>query len=141
MENTNFINLEINEEEVYFGNSILINENRILSHSILAKEVARKIKSFDHFIYLWGHKHGYYLPPKHSLTWSFIAQILTGKKKLLKIQTVGRSIDIPKMRGLRVNELYRSLYKVNNLGDYFPDFANTDTIPRNYFFDVKSKGF
>lgn len=36
--------------------------------NVLAKDIARKIKSLDHFVYLWGHKHNYYLPPKHSLT-------------------------------------------------------------------------
>ena len=52
--------------------------NNLSEHSIslTAKMVARKISSFDHFIYLWGTKANYYLPPKHCLTWRFISQVL-----------------------------------------------------------------
>lgn len=109
--------------------------NRLI-RNILAKDVARKIKSFDHFIYLWGHKHNFYLPPKHFLTWRFVTQVLSGEKKLLKNSDVGRSIEIPKMRGLKVNELYHSMKQTNGLHYFFPDMGPTDTIPRTYFFDV-----
>lgn len=111
-------------------------QNNRLVRNILAKDIARKIKSFDHFIYLWGHKHNYYLPPKHFLTWRFVTQVLRGEKKLLKNSDVGKSIDIPKMRGLKVNDLYHSMKMTNGLHHFFPDMGPTDTIPRTYFFDV-----
>ena len=52
---------------------------------VRAKDIARKIKSFDHFLYVWGHNGGYYLPPKSVFTWHYISQILAREKRLLKV--------------------------------------------------------
>jgi len=51
---------------------------------VKAKEIARKIKSFDHFIYVWGQKGQYYLPPKNVITWHYVSQILAQEKNFLK---------------------------------------------------------
>lgn len=140
--------MEFNDHNEFDYDEINVHKNRNFemdgnfenknNRNMLAKDIARKIKSFEHFIYLWGHKNNYYLPPKHVLTWRFVSQVLTGEKKLLKNSDVGRSIDIPKMRGIRVNQLFESLKSVNEFHSFFPDMAKTDSIPRNYFFDVKS---
>lgn len=63
---------------------------------IRAIEVAKKIKSLDHFAYVWGTKAQYYLPPTKYLTWHFVSQILAKEKKLLKLNEIGGLIDFPK---------------------------------------------
>lgn len=104
--------------------------------SVPTKEIARRIKSFDHFVYLWGHKANYFLPPKHSLTWHFISQILSGNKKLLKNDIVGRCIDMPKVRGYRIKDIYSEFCKRCDINNYLPNISETDCIPRNYFFNA-----
>ena len=101
-----------------------------------AKDIARKLKSFDHFVYVWGERGRYYLPPKSCITWHYISQILSKEKRLLKLDSVGHQIDIPKVRGSVVNDMFHQVKRSNNLAQYFPDFTDTQNIPRNYFFNV-----
>jgi len=103
---------------------------------VKAKEIARKIKSFDHFIYVWGQKGQYYLPPKNVITWHYVSQILAQEKKLLKMEEVGSSLEVPKVRGTVVNEMFRKVKMENGLHLYFPDFTDTQNVPRDYFFNV-----
>lgn len=105
------------------------------------KEIARRIKSFDHFVYIWGHKANFYLPPRHALTWHFISQVLAGHKKLLKNEIVGQCIEMPKVRGYRIKEIHSTFVKECPINEYLPDFGDTDCIPRNYFFNVIKLGF
>ena len=104
--------------------------------AIKAKEVARKIKSFDHFAYIWGEKAGFYLPPKKSITWHFISQILADEKKLVKMASVGNPIELPKVKGLFVQDLFWKYKDVKDLDKYFPDVSEGHRVPRNYFFNV-----
>ena len=103
---------------------------------IKAKDIARKLKSFDHFIYVWGEKGRYYLPPKNTLTWHYISQILAKEKRLLKLDEVGHQIEVPKVRGKVVNEMFDEVKHVNGLHFYFPDFSESHSVPRDYFFNV-----
>lgn len=103
---------------------------------VKAKEVARKIRSFDHFVYLWGEKAKYYLPPKKYITWHYISQILAREKKLLKIEQVGNPIELPKVKGFFINDLWLKYKEINSLEVYFPDMGSGQHIPRNYFFNV-----
>jgi hypothetical protein len=108
--------------------------------TIKAKEVARKIQSVDHFAHIWGEKGGFYLPPKKFLTWEFIAQVLSGAKKLVRVQQVGYPVELPKVKGLYVQELYWHYCDEHSLRDYFPDMGESHRVPRTYFFNVSSKG-
>lgn len=105
-----------------------------------AGDVARKLRSFDHFIYLYGQKAGYYLPPKHALTWSFVAQILAGEKMLLKASDVGPILSLPKSRGILIQDLWQMYREVKGLHRFFPDMSKESRIPRDYFFNVVSSG-
>ena len=103
---------------------------------IKAKDVARKIRSFDHFAYVWGEKAGYYLPPKKYITWRFVAQLLANEKQLVKMEQIGNPVELPKVIGVYVDELYYKYQQSNDLHSYFPDLGNAHRIPRNYFFNV-----
>ena len=115
------------EQDVNIGQ-----DNRVLK----AKEVAQKIKSFDHFAYLWGVKAGYYLPPKRSLTWRFVAQVLSGQKRLLKVSEVGYPIEMPKFKGQHVDNIWQQFKDTNQLHSYLPDVTGNAPIPRTYFYNV-----
>lgn len=104
---------------------------------VKAKDVARKIKSFDHFLYVWGHTGGYYMPPKSVFTWHYISQLLAREKKLLKVEQVGHTLEVPKVRGAVVNDIYNREKYNHGLSAYFPDFTDTQNVPRDYFFNVK----
>ena len=101
------------------------------------REVARKIRSIEHFMFLWGTKGGHYLPPKKSITWVFIRQILTGKKRLLLSRDIGEVIDLPKVRGIIIRDLWNTLSERNSFSSFFPDITKGRTIPRRYFFNVR----
>lgn len=103
---------------------------------VKATEIARKIKSFDHFIYVWGYKAGYYLPPKNVLTWHYISQVLAHEKHLLKVERVGHEFEVPKARGSVVNDIFHRIKDTNGLHYYFPDLTETQNVPHNYFFNV-----
>ena len=105
--------------------------------ALKASEVARKIKSFDHFLFVWGTKAGYYLPQKNCLTWHYVAQVLAGEKRLLRVDQVGHVQELPKARGVLVNELWEHCKSINELHCYFPDVTPRSQIPRTYFYNVK----
>ena len=104
---------------------------------VRAKDIARKVKSFDHFIYIWGSKGKYYLPPKSVLTWHYISQILAKEKRLLKLEQVGYQIEIPKVKGTLVNDMFHEVKDHNGLHYYFPDLSENQNVPRDYFFNVR----
>ena len=104
--------------------------------SVKAGDVARKLKSFDHFIYLYGQKAGYYLPPKHVMSWTYISQILSEEKILLRSVDVGSLLVLPKCRGLAIQDVWKKYKDVNHLHKYFPDTSDAGRIPRDYFFNV-----
>ncbi len=92
-------------------------------------------------MYVWGHKGGYYMPPKSVLSWHYISQIMAREKRLLKAEQVGHSLDIPKIRGTVVNEMYHSIKTEAGLSLYFPDLTDTQNVPRDYFFNVSLNRF
>jgi len=102
-----------------------------------AKEIARKIKSFDHFIHVWGDKARYYLPPKRCLTWHYISQILCKEKRLLKIDQVGHEVEIPKVKGSVLDSMWQKAKDLNGMHEYFPDIHKSSHVPRKYFFNVR----
>ena len=103
---------------------------------VKAKDIARKIKSFEHFTYLWGEKARYYLPPKRCMTWHYISQILCNEKKLLKLDQVGHIIELPKMQGSLIKNMWNECKNRNGLHTYFPDIHEGQQVPRQYFFNV-----
>jgi hypothetical protein len=108
--------------------------------TIIAKEVARKIKSFEHFMYVWGEKARYYLPPKSALSWGYIAKILSGEKRLLKLDLVGYQIDLPRAKGFHVRTVWERCKGVNGIGKCLPEVSDAKHIPRKYFYNVELEG-
>ena len=113
-----------------------IYSDNIQTIKVFIKQVARQLKSFDHFIFIWRNIANFYLLPKHTLTWHFISQIFAGEKKLLKFDVIGYCVEMPKVRGIRIKHIQDQLKDINYSKNYFPDFPETDNIPRNYFFNV-----
>lgn len=103
---------------------------------IRASEVARKVKSFDHFLHIWGTKGGYYMPPKSALTWHYVSQILAGEKLLLRLQSVGHVQEVPKAKGLLVGAFWDECKLINDLHLYFPDITPQSHVTRTYFYNV-----
>ena len=100
------------------------------------KAVVNKIKSKDHFIYLWKEKGQYYLPPVKFISWHYVSQIIAGEKKLLKISKVGSIFNLPKAKGLCVNSLFEEMQEDIDFLSYFPDFSESIKIPKTYFINV-----
>ena len=115
-------------------------ERDAATRKLKTRDIARKISSFDHFIYLWGDKAKYYLPPKRCLSWHYISQILSREKRLLKLDQVGHVLEVPKVRGKVVRDMWNKCKETNGLSLYFPDVHVTQFIPRDYFFNVPSPG-
>jgi len=109
--------------------------------SIRAKDIAKKIKSLDHFVYVWGTKAQYYLPPTKYLTWHYVSQIIAKEKKLLKLSEIGGLIELPKAKGILVNDIWEEFKDVNDLHMYFPDIHDSQFVPRTYFYNVILKRF
>ena len=53
---------------------------------------------------------------------------------------MGHCVDIPKTRGIIIKELWNTVSVDEEMKSYFPDFSQSDTIPRGYFFNVFLKG-
>jgi hypothetical protein len=102
-----------------------------------AVDVARKVKSFDHFLYVWGSKANYYLPPRTALTWHYISQVLAGEKLLLRVNEVGHVLQVPKAKGMLVEDLWIQCKELNQLHAYLPDVTPRSHIPRTYFLNVR----
>lgn len=111
-----------------------------LRNTFKSKEIANKIPSVEHFMYLYSTEGQYYLPPKQMLTWSYIKQILIGEKLLIKFDSIQGQMILPKARGVRVADLFEKLENDLELMKYFPDMSPDRVIPREYFFTVMSKG-
>lgn len=102
-----------------------------------AQEVARKIKSLDHFCYVWGTKAGFYLPPRKCLTWHFVSQILAKEKLLLRLSDMEGLVDLPKVKGIIVDNVFAHYRDANQLEKYFPDRHASQRVPREYFYNVQ----
>lgn len=111
------------------------------SLTLRASDVARKLKSFDHFLYVWGTKGGYYLPPKSALTWHYISQVLAGEKKLVRLDQVGHVQELPRAKGYLINDLWEASKDLNDLHQYLPDITPSSRVPRTYFLNVGSVDF
>ena len=104
--------------------------------NILVRDIARKLKSLDHFVYLWGHRGGFYLPPAKNLTWDFVAQILSGEKRLLETVEVGTPIQIPKAKGIKVQDIWEELKDNERISVFLPTITEGRAVPREYFLNV-----
>ena len=113
-----------------------VESERSVEQRIEACEVARRIRSFDHFAYVWGTKAGYYIPPHSSLTWHFISQVLAGEKKLLRAADVGFPFKVPKFKGQLAQDHWNKFKGIGDLRLYFPDISEGLTVPREYFYNV-----
>ena len=108
----------------------------MILNELKIRDIARKLSSFDHFIYVWGVKAGYYVPPKSCLTWQFISEVISGRKKLLKASVVGVPLNIPKFKGVLVKQHYKNYASINDLFLYFPTITEGVSVPRDYFYNV-----
>ena len=52
---------------------------------------------------------------------------------------MGHILEVPKVRGAVVNEIYHREKANNGLSAYFPDFTEAQNVPRDYFFNVQLK--
>lgn len=104
---------------------------------VRALDVARKLKSFDHFLYVWGAKGGYFLPPRSALTWHYVSQVLAGEKLLLRADQVGHVQELPRAKGVLIEELWEECRQINSMHAYLPDVTPKTHVPRTYFLNVK----
>lgn len=117
-----------------------LNSGYPLNKQLKAKKIARKIRSFDHFIYLFGVKGGFYLLPRFTLSWVYIGQILSGEKKLLKSEEVGPPVNLPRFRGIVIENMWEDFKNEDDFAKYFPMTKKGTHIPREYFINVFLKG-
>ena len=100
------------------------------------RDIVKKIKSLQHFVYLYTEKGKFYLPPINYLTWEYVGEILSGQKKLLKAYQINSNFKMPKSKGMSVNGLFDELKTDQEFMMYFPKITEKMNVPREYFFNV-----
>ena len=78
---------------------------------------------------------GFYLPEASAITYEYIADILAGRRKLLKVEQLNTLTMPPKVEGLRLSTLWEEVRKDQNIAVYFPPYHGR--MPsKEYFFNV-----
>lgn len=111
-------------------------ENGGNGRRVRAQEIARKLKSIEHFVYVWGTRAQYYLPPTKHITWHYISQVLAKEKRLLRLSDIGGLVDLPKIKGIVVDDVFDYYRETNALHSFFPDMHPSQRVPRAYFYNV-----
>ena len=52
---------------------------------------------------------GMFLPPKPDITWEFIADVISGKRKLLKVSQIRSLEPPPRFNGISLDKIWREL--------------------------------
>ena len=107
-------------------------------NELTISSLKRKIKSPQHFIFMFGMELKYHLPPKHSITWPFIVKVLTGEKKLVKQRDIPFLQAIPKIEEFQMKKIWPTYRKDKGFCQYFPDIDSDRYPPRNYFYQILS---
>lgn len=113
--------------------SIIPEETKII---VKTSQIAAKIRSVDHFVYLYATERKYFLPPKKFITWEYIRQILSGEKVLLKFRRIEQQFQLPRTKGFYVRSVFQQLANDSEFMLYFPDFSKDAHVPRDYFITV-----
>ena len=108
-------------------------------NGVKSKLIAEKLKSIDHFVYLYSKEGKYYLPPRKLITWSYIRQVLCGEKLLLKFERIGSQYPLPKAKGFNIGEFFQQMNSDTGFMVYFPDLSIKANVPRDYFLNVRLK--
>lgn len=103
-------------------------------------EIAGRLLSIDHAMYFFSQKCGFYLPPRHVMSWHFISQLLAGEKMLIKATEVGSIAQIPRAKGVMIEDFWDEFKDSNKMHMFLPDFTPGMRVPREYFFNVSSPG-
>ena len=101
------------------------------------RQVLTKIKSKEHFMYIFGEKGNFYLPPKKYITFKYIKQILSGDKSLLSESELIKCFQFPKRKGFNFTKYYRTFIKLPQISLYFPDLSKNQHPPKEFFFNVR----
>jgi hypothetical protein len=80
----------------------------------------------------------YHLPPKRYITWPFIFEVLNGTKKLLKQNQVKINVIPPRIKHLRIKEIWTHLKEDEDLLRFFPNQCLKYEPPRSFFFTILS---
>ena len=100
------------------------------------RSILRKVKSKEHFMFIFGEKGDFYLPPISYITFKFIKKVLSGEKSLLPNDELKKSFNFPKRKGFNFVKYYRSFMKMPTISMYFPDLTRNQHPPKEFFFDV-----
>jgi hypothetical protein len=101
-----------------------------------SSQIAQKLQSIDHFIYLYATEGKYFLPPRCLITWEFIRKVITGDKLLFKFNKISPQNYLPRAKGLSVNNLFEEMRNDTDFLRYFPDIPKGTSVPRDYFMTV-----
>lgn len=113
--------------------SIIPEEPKII---LKTSQVVSKLRSVDHFMYLFATEGKYYLPPRKFITWEYIRKILSGEKVLLKFRRIDSQFQLPRAKGFYIKAVYEQISNDTEFVRYFPDFSKDAHIPRDYFLTV-----
>jgi hypothetical protein len=127
---------EVVDEDLKNEDSKIYDDYDNDSVAITIDEVKTYIKNQDQFCWLFGVEMNYFLPPKPLITWPFIVMVLNGEKKLLKNNQVKIGHNVPRIRELRMENIWEQFKQDRALIQYLPVTCNTKHPPRNYFFRI-----
>lgn len=105
---------------------------------VRSKEIAARIRSIDHFVFLFGNEGRYYMPPTSLITWHFVRQVISGEKQLLKQDRINGNFTVPKSRGFHVGTAFQEMSDDQEFMSFFPDATPKSNVPREYFLTVTS---
>ena len=77
------------------------------------------------------------MPSKDVMTYEWIAQVISGKKKLILVTHLKTMTMPPKVNGLSIATIWDEVKKYAHLMQYFPDFHGR-VPPKDFFFNVAS---
>lgn len=106
-------------------------ETVTLTKNVLEQNVRNRAE----MLYLLEHVKRFYLPPENFMTNRYISALLTGKKKLLKIDDVSSFWCPPMTPYFTITDVYNSMLKsFPDIEVYMPLLSKNQNPPRKYFY-------
>lgn len=98
-------------------------------------DIEELVHNKDELVYFFAFTNRLFLPPKNFLTHRYLAMLLSGEKRLLRVDEVVSNWIPPCSPYITVRDIYNDLLdKVPGFETYMPILTEHQNPPREYFF-------